>query len=133
MGDEESNIKLRRERMKKKYLEYGIDIFEKHELLEILLYYCIPKKDTNIIAHKLMNKFGTLSGVLDAPYDLIVESGVSENTAFLLKFLSDFMGVYRNDKLQNRSRVVNRDILPQRLINLYLSKKTEMVVSKDDI
>ncbi len=126
MSDEESNIKLRREQMKKKYLEYGIDIFEKHELLEILLYYCIQKKDTNIIAHRLMNKFGTLSGVMDAPYDLIVESGVSENTAFMFKFLTEFMGVYRNDKLQNGSKVVNRDILPQKLINLYLSKNTEM-------
>ena len=126
MSDEAAKLKLRREQMKKKYLEFGIDIFEKHELLEIFLYYCMPRKDTNVIAHKLMNRFGTLSGVLDAPYDLIVETGVSENTAFMFKFITEFMGVYRNDKLQNGSRIVNRDILPQRFINLYLGKNIEM-------
>lgn len=127
MADKEFDPKIHRQQMKDKYREHGAEIFDKHELLEILLYYSIPKKDTNVIAHKLIDKFGSISGVLDAPYDLLVESGVSDHTAFLLKFLPEFFGVYRNDKLKSKSKVLNPDILPQRLVNLYMGKTTEMV------
>ena len=51
-----------RSRMKKKFLDAGtLEIFEQHEQLEMLLYYACPRKDTNGIAHKLLNKFGSFS------------------------------------------------------------------------
>ena len=56
-----------RDRVRIKFIESGLDGFEPHEALELLLYYCIPRKDTNPIAHKLLDSFGSLSAVLDAP------------------------------------------------------------------
>ena len=58
-----------RKRMKDKYIEYGIEIFSPHEVLEVLLYYAIPRKDTNSTAHKLIDEFGSISAVIDAPYE----------------------------------------------------------------
>ncbi len=114
-----------RNRMRKKFLEYGIEIFEPHEVLEILLFYCIPMKDTNETAHKLINRFGSISAVIDAPLNLLVESGLSENAAFFLKFFPEAFAVYKNDRINNNNRVVDIDMLPQKLTNLYFSKNVE--------
>ncbi len=79
-----------RERLRKQFLTEGVpkDIPE-HQLLEFLLFYCIPRKDTNELAHNLLNAFGgSLVSVLDAPYEeLLKVKGISENTAALIKFI----------------------------------------------
>ena len=55
-----------RERLRQKLTEHGLDAFLPHEILELLLTYVIPRKDTKPIAWALLKKFGSLSGVLDA-------------------------------------------------------------------
>jgi len=52
-----------RERLRVRFLEEGLDGFEDHQVLELLLFYAIPRTDTNPIAHRLINRFGTLSAV----------------------------------------------------------------------
>ena len=77
-----------RQRMKRRFLEHGIDNFEDHAVLELLLYYAIPQGDVNPVAHRLLSHFGSLSAVFDAPAaDLMKISGVGENTATLIKLL----------------------------------------------
>ena len=56
-----------RQRLRERFLEEGLENFKEHEVLELLLYYCIPRRDTNIIAHNLIDRFDTLAGVLEAP------------------------------------------------------------------
>lgn len=56
-----------RKRVKARFMEYGFSGFEDHEILEMLLYYALPRKDTNIIGHKLIETFGSISAVFDAP------------------------------------------------------------------
>ena len=56
-----------RERMRKKFIENGFDVFETHEALEMFLYYAIPRKDTNPLAHRLLDRYITVGGVCDAP------------------------------------------------------------------
>ena len=56
-----------RGRMKKRYLEQGLDGFEDHEALELLLFYALPRVDVNPLAHALLKRFGSFHGVLDAP------------------------------------------------------------------
>ena len=56
-----------RARMKKRYLEQGLDGFEDHEALELLLFYALPRVDVNPLAHALLKRFGSFHGVLDAP------------------------------------------------------------------
>ena len=47
-----------RDRKRQQFLTSGPDPFADHELLEVLLYYAVPRKDTNPIAHELINRFG---------------------------------------------------------------------------
>lgn len=73
-----------RERMEKKLIE-SADTFAKHELLEILLFKCIARKDVNPIAHNLINRFGSLKAVLHAPAeDLMSTEGVGPKVAAYL-------------------------------------------------
>ena len=73
-----------RARMKKKLLENGERSLADHELLEVLLYYAIPRRDTNELAHRLLKQFGSLRGVLSAPVqELACVSGVGQQAALL--------------------------------------------------
>ena len=56
-----------REKMRQRFLKSGLEGFADHEALELLLYYAIPRRDTNPIAHRLMERYGSLTAVLSAP------------------------------------------------------------------
>ena len=55
-----------REKMRRRFLTGGLDGFADHEALELLLYYAIPRRDTNELAHRLIQHFGTLDAVFQA-------------------------------------------------------------------
>lgn len=75
-----------REKMRRRFLETGLEGFADHEVLELLLYYAIPRRDTNPIAHALVERYGSLSAVLNAPAeDLQTVEGIGENAAVLLQ------------------------------------------------
>ena len=83
-----------RKRMREKFLNVGASGFQEHELLEMLLYYCYPRINTNVLAHNLINYYGSISALFDAPIEkLIKENGVSENTAFLFKLIPQIMNL----------------------------------------
>lgn len=88
MATEKDNVhKDHRKRMRAEALK-NFDSFNDVRLLEFLLFYVIPRKDTNGIAHALLNKFGSIAGVLDAEvHELTTVSGITENGALLLKKL----------------------------------------------
>ncbi len=80
-----------RERMLKKYSENGIDCFEDHEKLEILLFSVFSRINTNDISHRLINRFGSLYGVLNAnASDLEEIEGIGKNAALRIRFFGDF-------------------------------------------
>ena len=75
-----------RERVKQKFATCGDAAFSDHELLEQLLFYSIPRQNTNDIAHRLIDRFGSLKGVLEARLEeLVTVEGVGRNTAILIK------------------------------------------------
>lgn len=77
-----------RQRKKAQFMAGGLDSFASHEALELLLYYAIPRVDTNEIAHKLLEQFGSLNGVFSAPVEeLQCVEGVGENAALLLRLV----------------------------------------------
>ena len=77
-----------RQRKKEQFRQHGLDAFADHEVLELLLYYAIPRRDTNPIAHRLMDRFGSLEGVFSAaPEELAQVEGMGENAATLLALL----------------------------------------------
>jgi DNA repair protein RadC len=74
--------------MKKRFLEHGLDNFDDHTVLELLLFYALPRGDVNPLAHRLMDQFGSLAAVFDAPVDELTKvEGVGENTAVYIKLL----------------------------------------------
>ena len=87
-----------RKRLKEQFLNHG-DGFHDHQLLELLLCYAIPQGDVNGLAHRLLDRFGSLAGVLDArPEALKQIPGVGEHTAVLLKLIPVLSGRYQTDR-----------------------------------
>ena len=77
-----------RERVRRKFIESGFNGFDKHEILELLLFYSRPRVNTNEIAHRLLDKFKTITAVCDADIDELKEiSGIDESSAVLLKMI----------------------------------------------
>lgn len=82
-----------RQRLKKRYINEGLHNFDEIQVLELILFYCIPRQDTNPIAHRLLDRFGSLSHVLEAPpEELMKVQGIGESAAI---FLSMFVSVGR--------------------------------------
>ena len=77
-----------RDRMKREFLQGGLRHFSEPRVLELRLFYSRLQGDVNPLAHRLLEAFGSLSGVLDAsPADLAKVPGVGENTVVLLKLI----------------------------------------------
>lgn len=88
-----------RARMRQRFLKEGLDNFQPHEVLELLLFYTRPQGNTNPLGHALINRFGSLSQVMDASYEeLIRVPGVGEQTAVFLKLLPDLARRYLEDR-----------------------------------
>jgi DNA repair protein RadC len=74
--------------MKRRFLEHGLESFEDHHVLEILLFYALPRVDVNPLAHNLIKRFGSLAAVFDAPLDeLEMVEGIGRNAATLIKLI----------------------------------------------
>ena len=117
---EKKNIhKDHRQRVRSRYLSEGISSMADHNIIELLLFFGIPYKDTNAIAHELIESFGDLNGVLDAPVEELVKvDGIGENTATLIRLTRDIALKYIENKSFDKV-TVNED----RRIEDFLSLK----------
>ncbi len=92
-----------RDRVRQRYLTGGLDALADHEALELLLFYAIPRRDTNPIAHSLMQRYGSLSAVLSAPVeDLQKVEGVGERAAALIHLVPQ---LYRRARLSDAAQI----------------------------
>ena len=91
MSEKPENIhKGHRQRLRQSYLQNGMDKMNDVNVLELLLFYAVPRQDTNGIAHRLLSQFHTLHGVFDATVeDLMALGGLTENAAVLVKLVTD--------------------------------------------
>ena len=93
-----------RQRKKEQFRTHGLDAFADHEVLELLLYYAIPRRDTNPVAHRLMERFGSLDGVFSATVEELEEvEGVGKNAATLLAL---WMPLYRRVRTKPTAKEV---------------------------
>lgn len=91
-----------RQRLKQRFLESGLDGFTQVQVLELLLCYAIPRQDTNELAHRLLNHFGTVSRVLEAPVsELVKVPGIGENSAVLLRLTQAMSRYYQINRTEN--------------------------------
>ena len=93
-----------RERIRERFdRDSGMDSFAPHEALEFLLTYAIPRKDTNPIAHRLIEHFGSLHAVLEAPADELAQvPEIGKRTAQLIAMMLPLFRLYENDRLKAR-------------------------------
>ena len=81
-----------RARVRQRFLTSGLDAFQDHEVLEFLLFYAVPRRDVNEMAHMLIDRFGSLSGVLDASEEeLCTIPGVGPHIAHFLNLIPEVM------------------------------------------
>ena len=96
-----------RERKKRQFRDFGLDAFADHEVLELLLFYAIPRRDTNPLAHELLHRFGSLEAVLEASVEeLTAVPGMGENAALLLRLAPQ---IVRRATAPERGRTVILD------------------------
>ncbi len=95
-----------RQRLTERFLKEGLEGFEEHEILEYLLFYALPRIDTNAIAHRLIDTFGSLSGVLEADArDLEQIEGIGKKAAAYLCMFPDAFRAYQRSKLGKRPSI----------------------------
>lgn len=92
-----------RERIREKFASAGLDSFLDHEVLELLLTYAIPRKDTKPLAWTLLKRFGSLAAVLDAePEQLAQVEGIGKNTSLFIKLVRNIFKKYTFDEVKER-------------------------------
>lgn len=95
-----------RARFRKSLIEKNFEGVSEHQMLEFILFSCIPRKDTNEIAHRLIDAFGSLANVLDASVeDLMTVNGISESAATQLSALPSIFKAYKKSKLQPKTNL----------------------------
>ena len=99
-----------RQRMRERFRrEGGFDSFADHEVLELLLMYAAPYKDMNPLAHKLLDSFGGLRGVLEArPEQLMKVEGMTENQATLMTMVVPLTRVWYRCAMKDPDQIANR-------------------------
>ena len=124
----ESAHRDHRTRLRNRFRAEGLGSFEKHNILELLLFYCIPRRDTNEVGHALMDRFGSVSGVIDASEQELLEvPGVGKGTALFIRLLRELFSLYTRDKNTVRLTYQDRDALNDYLRNLYAADPDETV------
>jgi len=94
-------------RLREKVKNRGLKTLSEHEILELLLTYAIPRKNTNPIAHNLINRFGSLAKVIDADYfDLSKVDGMGESSALFINVLSSVIKEYKERKAQEENVII---------------------------
>lgn len=128
--DKDLNLhKDHRSRLRKRFINDGIEGFEDHNILELLLFYAIPRRDTNPLAHELIDYYGTLSAVFDADYnDLIQKSGIGESAASLIKLIPALARAYMIDKETRYANCNNMNKIGEFLVNYYIGLTRERAV-----
>ena len=124
----ESIHKGHRERLKQRFLEEGLDNFTEIQVLELLLFFAIPVKDTNPLAHSLLDHFGSLSRVLEADVeDLKKVPGIKDHAATLLALVIDLCRYYQVNCAQETEILTTLDDCGKYLVPRFFGRTKESV------
>ncbi len=117
-----------RERLRERWRETGSDHFNDHEVLEMLLGYTILQKDTNPIAHRLIDHFGNLRGVFEAGEEELLQiAQVGPGTAFFLSMLPDITRRYYQQTADKKVRLLEPEQAKEFFLPHFIGRKNECV------
>lgn len=118
-----------RERLKERFREGGLESFNEHQVLELLLFYAIPRKDTNEMAHRLIKHFGSLPEVLDAPVqELCTVEGIGAHAASLIHFSGELVKRYHVEKQSNVKAFAGIDAVGEYLKPQFMNEANEKAI-----
>ena len=118
-----------RDRLKSRFAEHGLESFNDINALELLLFYAIPRKDTNVMAHDLVDRFGSLSGVFDASLRELTEvPGIGENTALLIKLVPQMMKKCQLSKVNDIRVFRSSNDLGRFLVPRFMDERDELAL-----
>ncbi|MCI7124726.1 MAG: hypothetical protein MR935_00770 [Agathobaculum sp.] len=122
-----------RSRMLGKFRRHGLEVFEEHEVLEMLLFFAIPRKDTNAIAHRLIARFGSLHEVFEAPYEQLLEvAGIGPQSATMLKLVFCSFGRYQQGRVRadrDSEKLTTRERVGAYFVPQFFGKTEEMLMA----
>lgn len=117
-----------RQRLKERFLREGLDHFSDIQALELLLFYCIPRQDTNPIAHSLLERFGSLSQVLEAPAEELCKvPGIGQSAAVLLSMMLPMGRFYQKNRAENVRILASMDACAEYLVPYFHGRRNETV------
>ncbi len=117
-----------RQRMRNRFLAEGLDHFTDIQVLEMLLFYTIPRKDTNPLAHALLNRFGSLSQVLEAPVEELCKvEGISMSSATLLHLITDVGRYYLVNRATKETILSTVESCARYLVPFFFGRQVETV------
>lgn len=117
-----------RERLRNRFLEEGLDGFHEINALELLLFYCVPRKDTNELAHRLIDYFGSYVGVLNASVqELKKVQGVSDQVATYLSLQGAAVRYYMVNQKSTGTIIMTTEDYGNVLLPFFLGKNNETV------
>ncbi len=118
-----------RQRMKQRFLQEGLMHFSGHEVLEMLLFYALPYRNTNDLGHRLEQTFGSLTKVLEADYrDLVKVEGVTPHVATLIALSGQLARRYQREQYAVGTILYDAPAMGKFLLPWFSGAKDESVV-----
>ncbi|NCA71730.1 MAG: DNA repair protein RadC [Sphingobacteriia bacterium] len=122
-----SYLEGHRQRLRDRFNGSGLGALEDHEVLELLLTYAVPRKDVKPIARGLLDRFGTLSNVLDAPTaELTQQTGVAAAGATLLHLMPALTRRYLRDRWGHKPQLNTREDLARFVVDELATTNNEV-------
>ena len=117
-----------RERLRKRFKEEGLDGFSEIQALELALFYAISRKDTNPIAHALLDHFGSLAQVLEAPVEELQKvPGVGESTAVYLRMITELGRFYMVSRTTQSKVLTTLEQCAEYMLPFFYGRRLETV------
>ena len=117
-----------RDRVRDTFLQTGMDAMPSHNVLEMLLFYSVPRKDTNELAHELIDRFGSIDKVFDADYEQLINvPGVTKNTAVLLKMVPQLARYYMVYKTHHGEELSSVEKVGKYFVPLFVGETCEVL------
>lgn len=118
-----------RQRMKQSFRDAGLQGFQPHNVLEMMLFYSLPRCNTNETAHLLLNEFGSIAAVLDAPFEALTNvEGIGTESATFIKFLPELFRAYEESKFAEKPCLDSSEAAKKYLASYFKTATAEKLV-----
>ena len=115
-----------RQRLKARFRAEGLDDFSEVQVLELLLFYAVPRRDTNPMAHELLDRFGTLAQVMETPVEEL-EKVVGPSAATLLSLMTALTRYYMVSRSGQATILSSTEECGDYLLSRFLGRRNETV------